>query len=369
MVQVVRVAVTRREMGEAARKELFRLFHLERLPLMMAKVEIEIKGVPTAVVNALRRVAVDEMPGHALQLPPDGLDTGETTEEFMLHEFVGKRISLLPLRYRIPAEVVEGLRLGLDVSNKGTAPLYVYAGDLTISGAELTEHLFNPTTKLAFVSPGKRLVLRDIRIATGYGRDNGVFQVARRGAYTHLDIPQYTDAEMREEGGPAVDHSGYKASSMVADPRHHLLTAYIPATPADATEARAVFVDACTIVKDRLRLIKTATETPKSTEAASGKLARGIQYTVVKLSAQAAGLNEGILQVPNETHTIGELLRRTVYELEPEISYVAYVANENRLVLTIRHVGDVTELLSRAIDHAMGVFDDLMRGISTARAK
>ena len=362
--QVLRVVVKRREMGDTARKHLQVLCGLERLPLMMADVEIEIKGVPVAVVNALRRVAIDEMLGHALYLPlEDSTTPNPTTEKFMLHEYIGRQVGHLPLRYHIPTEVVDKLRLQLDKTNKGTKPLNVYAGDLEIVAGEMPEPLFNPTTRLGSIEPGKRLVLRDIRIETGYGRDDSKFQVARRGAYRHLDIPQYTDEEMRQKGGAAVDESGYKVSCMVADPRHHVLTACLPAVPADPTEVHTVFTDACVAIKDRLRLIKTAIE--RHGETASERSAqRGIQYTVVQLGDERY---EALLQVPNETHTIGELLRRIVFELEPNVSNVSYVVAERRMVLTLRHSEDVTGLLLKAITHSVGIFDDLQRGISLAR--
>ncbi len=362
--QVLGVTVSRREMGEKARKLMLNIFHLERLPLMVADVTIEIKGVPVAVVNALRRVAIDEMPGRALHLPLEGFDTEQSTEKFMLHEYIGRQIGLLPLRYHIPVEVVDKLRLGLDVTNRGTKPLNVYAGDFEITGGEMPEPLFNPTTRLGFIEPGKRLVLRDVRIETGYGRDDGKFQVARNGAYSHLDLPQHTDAEMRLKGGVAVDKSGYKVSCMVANPRHHRLTASIPAVPADTTEARAVFVDACVVIKDRLRLIKTAVERYGEAAMERDAVHRKIQYTVVQLGD---GRYEALLQVPNETHTIGELLRRVVFELEPGVSNVSYVAAEGRMALTLRHSDDVTGLLTRAITRSMEIFDDIQRGISLAK--
>jgi hypothetical protein len=368
--EVLRVTITRSELGEPAREALRELIALgklppmpDKLPLMPAKVEIELKGVPTAVVNAMRRVATDEMLGHSLMLPVDGLDTELSTEAYMLPEFVGSRIRALVLRPRIPPKVIESLRLRLDVTNTEASPIYVYSGDLVIAEGDMPEPLFNPTTRIAFIYPGKRLVLNGIRIVAGYGRDHGLFLAARLAAYTHLDLPQYTDAEMREEGGPAVDLSGYKVSSLVANPRHHLLTAYVPATPADPSEARAVFVDVCVAIKDRLRLVKTAVD--RHGETPSGGFAhRGVQYTVVQLGG---GLYEGILRVPNETYTIGELLKRAIFELVPGVANDTYVVAENCLTLTVRHVEDVTQILARAIEHLVATFDAIQSGIASTR--
>jgi len=366
--EVVRVAIARDELTAAKVGALRELFRLERLPLAEARVEIELKGVPTAVVNALRRVVTDEMPGRCLQVPADSFDAEQSTDPFMLPQFVNQRIALIPLRPQIPADVVSGLRLRLDVANKGTSTLAVYAGDLEVAEGSMPEPLFNPTFKLAFLQPGKRLVVRGIHISAGYGRDNGAYLVARRAAFRHLDIPQYSEAETHDAGGVAADWSGYKVSSLVANPRHHVLTATLPATAANLAEVRAVFADACANIKERLRLAGTTVERRAEAASADSPAPRraGVQFTVVQLQE---GLSEGILQIPGETHTIGELLRHAVYELTPDIVYVAYtiISHENRLNFVVRHTEDVARILLDAVRRCIATFDAIQRGISSAR--
>jgi DNA-directed RNA polymerase subunit L len=369
--EVLGVTFHRREINAEDVPELRELFNIERLPLAEADIGIEIKGVSVAVINAIGRAANDEMLGRALVVPPDGFDTQLSTDEFLLPQFVSHRIHQLPLRPHIPPEVVEGLRLELDIANPEATVLSVYSGDLRVTAGQMPEPLFNPTFKLGVLQPGRRLVIRGIRIATGYGRDDGAFQVARRRAHTHLDLPQYTAAEMREEGGAAADWSGYKTSSLVANPRHHRLTATLPAVSADPAEARAVFADACANLKERLRLVATTIDRRAEGRApgpgqAAGFAHRGVQFTVVQLEA---GLSEGILTVPGETHSIGELLRRTVYELTPDISWAGYLisAHENRMILTIRHTEDVSRILAAAVARATETLDVIQRGIIASR--
>jgi DNA-directed RNA polymerase subunit L len=361
-VEVVRVSVDRNEITADTVPELRTLFGIDKLPLAEAYVEIEIRGVPTAYVNALRRTVTDEMPGRALQVPVDGFDTTLSTDPFMTPHFVNNmRIHLIPLTSQIPADIVSNLRLALDVTNRTAAPLGVYAGDMVVTAGKMPEPLFNPTFKIAFIQPGKRIVVSNIYIANGYGRASGPFMIARRAAYRHLDIEQYSDADMRNEGGAAVDGSGYKISCLVADPRHHVLTATLPATSTNLAASRAVFADACGNIKERLRLIATTIE--RRAEAPSGGFGhRGIQYTVVELKDE---LMEGVLHVPGETHTIGEALRRAVHERTPDIDYVAYsiVKHENRMTFTLRHVDDVTVVLKDAVRHLIDTFEVIQRGI------
>lgn len=364
LAEVVQVTIEREELAPSAVRTLRELFNMDSLPLAPAKVSIEIKGISTAAVNAFRRVITDEMPGHALKVPIDGFNSDLTSDVFMLPQFVNGRIELLRLRPQIPADIVASLRLRLDVTNGSASTLNVHAGDLKVAEGTMPEPLFNPTTTIAFLPPGTRIVVENIYISTGYGRDNGIYNVTCRAAYSHLDIPQHSDAEMRHENGVAADESGYKVSSMVAVPRHHMLTAIVPATTSNVAEIRAVFADACTNIKERLRLIATTVE--RRAETPSGGFAhRGVQFTVMQLEE---GLSEGVLQVPGETHTIGELIKRTVYELAPDIANVSYtiVAHENRLVLTIRHTDDVARVLARALQHAIATFDEIQRGVMSA---
>jgi DNA-directed RNA polymerase subunit L len=358
-MSVVRVNITRREITAANVPELEKLFQLDRLPLAQAAVEIEFKGISTAALNAFRRVSMDEMIGYALKVPIDGFNIDLTTDCYMLPQFVNTRISCIRLRPQIAPEVIAKLKFKLDVSNKSAVPMPVYAGDLEVAEGKMPDSLFNPTTKIAVLQPGKRLVITGIYISTGYGRDNSIYNVACRGAYTHLDLEQYSDAEIREEDGVAADLSGYKVSCLVANPRHHLYTAILPAITPKLMEAKTIFADVCANIKDRLQFITTSVE--RHTEVKTS----GIQYTVIDLEA---GLFEGILQVPGETHTIGELLRRTIYELVPDIAYVAYtIVSHDHMHLTIRHTSDITKILLRALNSSIELFDKLQADIVAAK--
>lgn len=364
--EVVRVTVARDELTAARVPALRELFGLERLPLAESRVEVEVRGVPTAAVNALRRVVTDEMPGRCLQVPAGGFDTALTDDAYLLPEFCVPRLAHVPLRPQIPADVVARLRLELDVTNPGATGLAVYTGDLRVAEGEMPEPLFNPTFKIGVLQPGRRLVIRGIRIATGLGRSDGAFLVARRAAHRHLDVPQHGERETHDAGGAAADLSGYKVSCLLADPRHHVLSATLPATTADAAEVRAVFADACAVVKERLRLAGTTIE-QRAPDADGGAARRaGPQFTVIRLQDD---LREGILHIPGETHTIGELLRRAVCDLAPDIVFVAYavVAHESRLTLTLRHTEDPAPILLGAVRQCLATFDALQKGIMAAR--
>lgn len=329
------------------------LFGLARLPLGNSEAALTVRGrdVSTQVVNALRRTLSDEMPGLALTVPPDGFDGALSTDEFMLPQFVVQRIRLVPIRQGLPHGEWKGLRLALDVTNTTTDVLPVYTGDLTLTAGALSAPLFNPTFELAALQPGRRLVVRDIQVAQGFGGAHVSFQVARRTAFAHLDLEQWGDEDVRGPKGDARDLSGYRASCLVADPRHHRLTAVLPATTANPAEARAAFLAACANLRERLRLVETA---------------------VARLPAGAAldvggGLRELAVDLPNETHTVGALLCRVVLDALPDVELVAYrtVPHEARIAVTLRCRGDPAAVAGAAARRAAAVFAAIAEGIAS----
>ena len=338
-VLVSNFKVIRREIADG-KVPLRKLFGIDRLPFAPARVEFELKGVPTAVSNALRRAMTDEMPGYRLQVAEGGFDFAQTTDPFALAPFVRTRIEAIPLAARIPPKDAAGHKYTLDVSNPSLLPLPVYSGDLRpVDGKQLgTPLLFNPTFRICVLRPGKRIVVRNIGIGDGAG-------VAICAAHTHLDLPQHSDDDIRRIGGCAVDESGYKVSSMVANPRHHRLSFTLPATPPGSRMPATVVADACLHIKDRLRAVARAIE---STE--------GGLFTVTRLED---GLSEAVLVLANETHTIGSILTRAVYELVPDISYVAYKKQDVPLVLTVRHTGPPARVLRDAVQHLVAIFESI----------
>lgn len=310
---------------------------------------------------------MDEMQGFALSVPVDGFDTSLTTDEFSLPQFVNQRIELMPLRPLIPPDAVSDLRLKLDVTNRGATDLSVYAGDLQIVSGALSAPLFNPTFELASIQPGRRIVINGIHIRAGYGRDHAMFNVARRGAYTHLDLEQHTDDEIRkrpEDGGTSADLSGYKLSCLVANPRQHRLRFVVPATSRAnyRAEALSVLTGACANLEDRLRLVISTVERRAEADTVEGNSThRGLQYTVTRLGD---GLFEARLLIPGETTTIGEVICRTIHDLTPDIAYAVScpISYENRLSVTVRHRDDVTPLLLAALQFALTTFSAIRRG-------
>ena len=352
--------------------ELEEIFGLKEMPLGETDVALELRGVPTAVVNGIRRAITDEITGYAFKVPADGFRADQTTDVFMLPQFVNQRIEMTPLQQLAAAQAAAaGLKFELHARNATEAPLTVYAGDLrTVAqagGASYTYKgaLFNPTIELAVLQPGKSLVIEDITVVGGRG--HAMFQVAICGCFTHLDLPQHSDDEMRLPTGAAADLSGYKESCLVADPRWHELRFTLQAT--DAAGARplalAALSAAVSTIRARLRLIIAAVEGGDGFGHGSKSMAAHMgaaQYSSLTLES---GLSEGVVRAPGETHTVGELLRRAVYDTHPDVSAAVYSvsAHEKALTLTVRAAGDVGAIIVEAANMADATLEDILRAI------
>lgn len=392
-VEVVRVGVTREEIGydhETAGAEISAALATivagrggggggggaggrapYRLPLAKEHLAVELAGVPTAVANALRRTLLDELRGRCLTYGPGDFVREASTDPFMVDDdFTRTRIRLIRLRPQISDAVVKDLRFAIDAENTGDTVISVYAGDMVVTQGSFSEPLFNPLYEIASLQPGRTLRINNIRIAEGYGYQDAVFSVACLACTRPLDLPEHPRAETHTPGGCATQESGYTVSSSVANPRRHLITAFIPAVTAGSGGTALVLIEACAVIMQRLRYIKGVLE------AARGRPGRG-DGSSTHHSARAFFLvtpddedrTKGVLGVRGETHTIGNLLSRSVSELMPDIGFAAYtcIPHEKMMRLTVRHaVSDPSEIgaiVARAVDHAYAVFGKIQQGI------
>lgn len=353
-VELISIKLNRKEVSNKNVPDIKKIIGVDRLPLANTYVSIEIKGLSTAYINAFRRTSIDEMTGYALQVPVD-MDWRESTDEFMLPQFVIQRISMIPLKLNLGNDFNK-ITFDLVAENTGTTVMSVYSRDLKLMSGKLPEPIFNPTFKICILQPGRRIAIRGIYIGSGIGKDNTAFQRVRCGAYRHLDIPQYDRKDTHEPDGKMADFSGYKISAMEANPKHHIYSCIITATNEDTAEIKTLFIEVCNNIKERLRYILSYVESTVSNESTS----QGIEYSIFQLTE---GTYEGILQINGETHTIGELIKRTIYDLIPDIINVKYVIilHDDKLKISIQYKEHVTGILVKALKYCLATFDTLQK--------
>jgi len=125
-----------------------------RLPLAPARLSLELRGVPTAVANALRRVLAQELTGACLTFDRAGFDREATTDPFMADdEFVRGRLRMVPLAPHIPPNVARDLRYTLHATNTTEEVMTLYAGDLVLAAGNSRPPSSTPPTSSPSSSP------------------------------------------------------------------------------------------------------------------------------------------------------------------------------------------------------------------------
>jgi len=352
---------------------------LKQLPLGIDYVEMIIENVSTSIVNALRRTILDEIPGSRLSIGDGGFQI-ESNDPFMVREFVEPNIQGIRLRPDISDNDKKNIRLSLRVVNDTTTVMSVFSGDMVVTAGNITVPIFNPTFGIADIQPGKMLIIDNIRIEEGYGYQNALFSKVCCGGIFPLDVEMFSDnqirfqninneandseteskAEVNEDSGMPKninlpDFSGFKISSLIANPQKFRLTYKVPAVLSDSTASIDILIEACINIKDRLRHIQ-------------GLLDNDSDFVNPHfIISETSKGSVGILRVHGETHTIGKMLTRSIYDLYPDIDYVGYVIQDHKNVMevTINHTSseDIFATLSKALRNCISIFDRIQLGI------
>lgn len=328
---------------------------LREPPLRGSRVSLELKGVPLAYANGIRRAVGDEMTGkHLRVVPPEGAGEADKTappDPFLYDEFVANRIALIPLRVQIPPNIIEKLRLSLYMENKTAIAIQVFTGDLSVDApANFNELLFNPTIPLFAIQPGYSVRVKNIRIVQGVGREDGLFTTAHLTSIRHVDIPQAPRSATHSIGAALADKSGYLVPPTLAEPRHFVVELSAAAVGSDPNEARSLLTDACGNILQRLRAVVAGVNAGAGAGAADA--ARLVRMDL------ANGMESGSLEMPNETFTLSNIIARTIYEMEPDIAYVSplVITHEKKAQVVIRAESDIAGIVTRALRKAIDVF-------------
>jgi len=317
--------------------ELFKtLFNIQskKLPLSTGKIKLTLRNVSQAVANGIRRALLNEMPGHALtggQYPADA----QHVDPFMSEEYVIHNIRQIPLKLMIDQHIIDRVEFSLHAVADGTEIKDVYSGDLTFSGAKLDQPLFNPTVKIARIRPGYELHIENIRIEQGTGHQR--FSKVTNFGMKNLDIPRYTDEELRHKGGVAVDLSDYKISAGVCDSLEFELSFEVNAIKH----------------KDEIKHL----------------LADAIDSLIIRLKRLASKLGDfeeqgNILIVRfDDTYTLCELIKKAAFDLtENQVDSITMSPDYIKKCSTIEiHNKEPKKLLSNSIALTVDIYEQIKR--------
>jgi len=338
------------------------LYGISELPLCPAELDFDLKGVNYAISNAIRRVMCDELPSYCLAIDESIMTSEQCNDPFMFDQVVRGRIQLIPLVLGITDEIAKSIKFDLDFENKETYPLYVHSGDMRMVSGRQTKPIFNPTFRLALLQPSTYIHLKNIFITSGIGRDNAAYQLMCQTSSVALDIPMYPKDQTHPCSAPHEGESGYTVSTLVADPHDYQIHGVIPATyPNDDERILQVPIRACQNIIDRLRMIYNALTEKQREEV------------VFTPFSEKSAQNESLLKVKGETHTIGNLLTKMIFDHYPELKFVGYTCNrfENEMKLTITHDAsiDCQKVLFETIDRCIKIMEKIKTQFISKRKK
>lgn len=344
-------------------------------PLCEQTLSFELEGVDSAVSSAFMRVMCQELTGTYLHCP-EGILSTESTEEFIIEEFITYRIQNLPLRHNLPEDEWKNVKLGLEKSNPTSEVISVYAGDFKFyrDGKPFLpkQPMFNPTQQIAFLNPGKYIKIEGVTIAEGTGRIFTGASVAIRGTQRPLDMKELPREETHEGMQGKAQLSGYVASPLNFHPRRHYVQVTIPAALEGSRGARRLPLRAAQNLLRRLRMINTVIERSVSEEhiiTSQKEIAiegggTDSSYWLVERSpeGESDAIIQGVLNLRAETQTVAQLLRETlVQKVIPSVSMIGVSTrvDTNAIQLKIRHrcsSEDLTTYLIRAVKDNIEMF-------------
>lgn len=348
---------------------LLKLYGIRKIPIFPTRVTIKIMGMHIAEINAIRRVLTDECMHYYMTTNEATL---ETDDPYINMPKLENYISQIPLCYSISKDIVKKLRLGINIKNNTTNSIAVLAGDLTIESkdVELKNPIFDPTFELFSVGSGKQVTIHNIQIINNYGKYYSGANLTCNAVYRFLDIEEYSleDINRKENRIKSfVGQSGYKVSSLLANPTHHELSFVVPATSKKyKSEINQILIDVCDNIIYRLRNILIYIENSSKN---SSYQSDSIQSSILE-NVDNSEINRFILIIPNETHTIGNLLKRIIVnEIFPSCSLVIYdITFEKNLEITINYIegDDIHKHLINSIKFAINEFNELKKEINKA---
>lgn len=280
--------------------------------LFASKISFDLVGVSGAVSNAIRRTISCELSVNRMYCEYSDLTT---TDEFIIPEMVIKRLKMIPIDQKTPAGAV----FELTATNPTNMERDVKAGEISTKGTLP----FNSTFTLFTLKPGKSVKINNITLKPGHG------YIAGEGMYT----------------------LGVNCSSIALDqvPINIYESVGIPSSVSDPRKWRVSFVS-----NGEMEPKKTV---GYATDNICARL-RSVQEVLYSISNNG---NEYILDIPGETHTIGNLLMRTILDLFPNTPAVVYTcANmERRCTMRIITDDDISTVYKTTIKHLITMFTEI----------
>lgn len=271
-----------------------------------------LSGCNVAIANGLRRVMLSELPVYGLTFD---YTSYRSNMPFMLNDYVKTRIRCIPIMQNVDPKTT----FRLNVMNTTELPLRVKSGDIVPShGKKLP---FNETFDVAIIDPGKYLTIDNIYIEHTTTATFGGHNVAVNVACVAMDQT------------PADLETGAGVPSAVSDPREHRIICTLQGTLSLSELVRK----SCDVLAERLEQVVKAIPNVYNTS------------------------NVYFLVLPNETHTIGNIIVKGICEAYPTVPLATYSYDTmaKTITISIKIEDDIETILIDVAKRAVKVIQDI----------
>lgn len=284
-------------------------------------VEFEIHNVNVALANGIRRTLTSEMFIKCLTF--DYADFS-TTDPFILNDYVLERLRCIPVKNSIPTSA----KFKVSVTNTSDSPIHVKSSDIVDYNGKSSQY-FNETFDLAILAPGKHINITNIHITEDAGYNHASHNVTYNATCVPLDVVMYSPFNGNNQ------HE--QVFSSMSDPKKHLITFKTN----DTMEPKTILSECCLNI-------------------------------IARLSSVIGAPIESVVDLHNliiygESHTIGNIIMKSVCELYPEIPACTYHVDETSRILHLKIISDdsVESILSDVVKHNIKI----LTGIEAAFKK
>lgn len=274
---------------------------------------LEIHNANNAISNALRRAAMSEIPVKIMNFKIESLSTNNP---FILVDMIQSRIKAIPIKQMAPNDAL----YDLFAVNETAELRSVYSSEL-VAQKSPKNNIFNETFEICTLAPKQFIKISNIYIDTNYGYHHSAHTVAFHSATTALTEEPYN--EFTKTGIPSAQST-----------EHAFMWRFDTNGTIHPTQ---IIHLTCDVIISRLRAI------------------------IPLLDNIIASNDTYILDLNNESATIGNLLMKTILEMYPDITFVTFTQKsiDRAIVIKLRTDDEPNAVMSSAIKYLIDVFNNI----------
>lgn len=272
-------------------------------------ISFDIKKSNTSIVNGFRRVVSDELPVKYLSIELNDVDT---SDRFIFSDVIKDNIGFIPLDQTVPNDVM----FTLSVTNSSLRPIYIYSHDIEVNSKKnpkLNGKLFfRPNIRIGVLNSARYIKINNIKVKESVGYECTYACVVANVCYEPLT----------------------EESSLIADPSSFKMSIQTNGS-----------IDPKVMVKNAIT-----------------ELIRRLQLFIDTDFVKRNELDTTIYSIKNETHTIGNIITRHVYILDPSVKLINYKIihpSKNEIEINIKHpnpdkiLNDAAELAIKSLNNLL----------------